>query len=32
MQNEGPRVLAKRFVSTLEKSGPFKSGARAEGG
>jgi hypothetical protein len=25
MQNEGPRVLAERFVSTLEKSGPFKS-------
>jgi hypothetical protein len=25
MQNEGPRVLAERFVSTLDKSGPFKS-------
>jgi uncharacterized protein DUF4410 len=25
MQNEGPRVLAERFVSRLEKSGPFKS-------
>jgi hypothetical protein len=25
MQNEGPRVLAERFASTLEKSGPFKS-------
>jgi len=25
MQNEGPRVLAERFVATLEKSGPFKS-------
>jgi hypothetical protein len=25
MQNEGPRVLGERFVSTLEKSGPFKS-------
>ena len=25
MQNEGPRVLSERFVSTLEKSGPFKS-------
>ena len=25
MQNDGPRVLAERFVSTLEKSGPFKS-------
>lgn len=25
MQNEGPRVLAERFVSTLEKSGPFKA-------
>ena len=25
MQNEGPRVLAERFVSTLEKGGPFKS-------
>ena len=24
MQNEGPRVLADRFVATLEKSGPFK--------
>jgi hypothetical protein len=24
MQNEGPRVLGERFVSTLEKSGPFK--------
>ena len=25
MQNEGPRMLAERFVATLEKSGPFKS-------
>jgi hypothetical protein len=25
MQNEGPRVLAERFLATLEKSGPFKS-------
>lgn len=25
MQSEGPRVLGERFVSTLEKSGPFKS-------
>ena len=25
MQNEGPRVLAEQFVSTLEKSGPFKA-------
>jgi Domain of unknown function (DUF4410) len=25
MQNEGPRVLGERFVSTLEKGGPFKS-------
>ena len=25
MQNEGPRVLAERFVATLEKLGPFKS-------
>jgi hypothetical protein len=25
MQDEGPRVLAERFVATLEKSGPFKS-------
>jgi hypothetical protein len=25
MQNDGPRVLAERFVATLEKSGPFKS-------
>jgi hypothetical protein len=25
MQNEGPRVLAERFVATLEKGGPFKS-------
>jgi hypothetical protein len=25
MQNEGPRVLAERFVSTLEKTGAFKS-------
>lgn len=25
MQNEGPRVLAERFVSTLESSGPFKA-------
>ena len=25
MQNEGPRVLAERFVATLEKSGPFKT-------
>jgi len=25
IQNEGPRVLAERFVATLEKSGPFKS-------
>ena len=25
MQNEGPRVLGELFVSTLEKSGPFKS-------
>ena len=25
MQNEGPRVLAERFVSALEKRGPFKS-------
>ena len=24
MQNEGPRVLAERFVATLEKGGPFK--------
>ena len=24
MQNEGPRVLADRFVATLEKGGPFK--------
>jgi hypothetical protein len=24
MQNEGPRVLAERFVAALEKSGPFK--------
>jgi hypothetical protein len=24
MQNEGPRVLAERFVSTLAKGGPFK--------
>jgi hypothetical protein len=24
MQGEGPRVLAERFVATLEKSGPFK--------
>lgn len=25
MQNEGPRILAARFVAALEKSGPFKS-------
>ncbi len=25
IQNEGPRVLAELFVSTLQKSGPFKS-------
>ena len=25
IQNEGPRLLAELFVSTLEKSGPFKS-------
>jgi uncharacterized protein DUF4410 len=25
MKNEGPRVLAERFVATLEKSGPFKA-------
>lgn len=25
MQNEGPRVLGERFVSILEKGGPFKS-------
>ena len=25
MQNEGPRVLAERFVATLENSGPFKT-------
>ena len=25
MQNEGPRVLAERFLVTLEKGGPFKS-------
>lgn len=25
MQNEGPRVLGERFVSALEKSGPFKA-------
>jgi hypothetical protein len=25
MQNEGPRVLAERFVSSLEKDGPFKA-------
>lgn len=25
MQNDGPRVLAERFVASLEKSGPFKS-------
>ncbi|HET7221086.1 MAG TPA: hypothetical protein VFJ02_23690, partial [Vicinamibacterales bacterium] len=24
MQNEGPRVLAERFVATLEKGSPFK--------
>ena len=24
MQNEGPRVLAERFVAALEKSGPFR--------
>jgi hypothetical protein len=28
MQSEGPRVLAERFVATLEEGGPFKS-ARA---
>jgi hypothetical protein len=28
MKNEGPRVLAERFVATLEKSNPFKA-ARA---
>jgi hypothetical protein len=25
MQNDGPRALGERFVSTLEKSGPFKA-------
>lgn len=25
MQNEGPRVLAERFVASLEKAGPFKA-------
>ena len=25
MKNEGPRVLAERFVATLEKGGPFKN-------
>jgi hypothetical protein len=25
MKNEGPRVLAERFVATLEKGGPFKA-------
>jgi hypothetical protein len=25
MQNEGPRVLAERFVATLEEAGPFKA-------
>ena len=32
MQNEGPRVLAELFVSTLEKSGPFKSVRDVEAG